>query len=158
MVDSFWRRGFATMVGGSRTPPWRPGCRCAPRTNGWRSPRRLPRAAIAEIERLRRQRLSGPQIARKLGRPVAAVGLVLRRRGLGRRAALEPRPAVIRCQRAGPGELLHIDPKKLGRIDGVGHRITGEPVAAAAGRSSTSPSTMPQRLAYSEIPPDARTA
>jgi leucine-zipper of insertion element IS481 len=91
-----------------------------------RSPRRLPAEVNAAIERLRRQRLSGPQIARRLGRPVSTIGLVLRRQGLGRLAALEPRPPVIRYQRANPGELLHIDTKKLGRIDGVGHRITGD--------------------------------
>ena len=51
-------------------------------------PLRLPAAVTAAIERLRRQRLSGPQIARRLG--------------LGKLAALEPRPPVIPCQRAGP--------------------------------------------------------
>jgi transposase InsO family protein len=94
-----------------------------------RSPRRLPAEVTAEIERLRRQRLTGPQIARRLGRPVATVGLVLRRLGLGRLAALEPRPPVIRYQRAGPGERLHLDTKKLGRIDGIGHRIRACPRA-----------------------------
>jgi transposase InsO family protein len=126
-----------------------------------RSPRRLPPAVTAEIERLRRQRLSGPQIARKLGRPVATVGLVLRRLGLGRRAALEPRPAVIRYQRAGPGELLHIDTKKLGRIDGVGHRITGErrgPRRHSGWEILHVAIDDAARLAYSEILPDERTA
>ncbi len=50
---------------------------------------------------------------------------MLRRRGLGRLAAVDPRPPVIRYQRERPGELIHIDIKKLGRIDGIGHRITG---------------------------------
>ena len=62
---------------------------------------------------------------RRLGMPVATVGLVLRRLGLGRLVALEPRPPVIRYERDGRGELLHLDTKKLGRIDGLGHRITG---------------------------------
>jgi transposase InsO family protein len=53
------------------------------------------------------------------------VGAVLRRRGLGRLAALAPKPPVIRYQRESPGELIHLDTKKLGRIDGIGHRITG---------------------------------
>ena len=126
-----------------------------------RSPRRLPREAIAEIERLRRQRLSGPQIARKLRRPVATVGLVLRRLGLGRRAALEPRPAVIRYQRAGPGELLHIDTKKLGRIDGVGHRVTGDrsgPRRHSGWEILHVAIDDAARLAYSEILPDERKA
>ena len=57
-----------------------------------RSPTRLDEAAEAEIEELRRQRLSGPAIARRLGRPLATVGVVLRRLGLGRLEALDPRP------------------------------------------------------------------
>ncbi|WP_137180726.1 IS481 family transposase [Roseomonas sp. AR75] len=91
-----------------------------------RSPARLPAAAEAEIEALRRRRLSGPAIARQLGRPVSTVGVALRRLGLGRLAALDPPRQVIRYERERPGELIHIDIKKLGRIDGIGHRITGE--------------------------------
>ena len=49
-----------------------------------RSPGRLPLKVTAEIERLRRERLSGPQIARRLGRPLSTVGAILRRLGLGR--------------------------------------------------------------------------
>jgi transposase len=83
-------------------------------------------ARVAEIERRRRQRLSGPAIARQLGMLVATVGGILRRLGLGKPAALEPKPPVVRYQREPPGELLHIDTKKLGRIAAVGHRITGD--------------------------------
>jgi transposase InsO family protein len=90
------------------------------------SPRRLDAAAEAEIVGLRRRRLSAPTIARRLGCPVSTVGRVLRRHGLGRLRALEPRPPVVRYQRERPGELLHLDSKKLGRITGVGHRITGD--------------------------------
>jgi transposase InsO family protein len=90
------------------------------------SPARLSSAAEAEIEVLRRQRLSGPAIARQLGRPVSTVGAALRRLGLGRLAALDPPRAVIRYERERPGELIHLDTKKLGRIDGIGHRITGD--------------------------------
>ena len=126
-----------------------------------RSPRRLPREVTAEIERLRRQRLSGPQIARKLGRPVATVGLVLRRLGLGRLAALEPRPAVVRYQRAGPGELLHLDTKKLGRIAGIGHRITGDRRDTKRGAGWETLHVAiddAARLAYSEVLPNERKA
>jgi transposase InsO family protein len=91
-----------------------------------RSPRRLPADVVAAIERLRRQRWTGPRIARAQGLPVSTVGAVLRRLGLGRLAALEPKPAVVRYERSAAGELLHIDSKKLGRIDGIGHRITGD--------------------------------
>jgi len=124
-----------------------------------RSPRRLPAEVTAEIERLRRQRLTGPQIARRLGRPVATVGLVLRRLGLGRLAALEPRPAVVRYQRANPGELLHIDTKKLGRIAGIGHRITGNRRDTRRGAGWEILHVAiddAARLAYSEILPDER--
>ena len=105
--------GRAALVDRSSAPQ-----RCTNRT----SPER-----IAEIEALRRQRLSGPVIARQLGMPVSTVGKVLRRLGLGRLAALEPQPPVVRYQRERPGELIHIDVKKLGRIAAVGHRITGDP-------------------------------
>ena len=91
-----------------------------------RSPHRLPAARIATIERLRRQRWSGPRIARALGQPVSTVGIVLRRLGLGRLSALEAKPAAVRYERRAAGELLHIDSKKLGRIDGLGHRVTGD--------------------------------
>lgn len=90
-----------------------------------RCPTRLPPETTAQIETLRRQRRSGPAIARQLGLPVSTVGLELRRLGLGRLRALDPRPEIIRYEREHPGELIHIDIKKLGRIDGVGHRITG---------------------------------
>jgi transposase InsO family protein len=91
-----------------------------------RSPSQLPAGVVATIERLRRQRWSGPRIARALGRPGSTVGRVLRRLGLGRLSALEPPPPVVRYERAAAGELLHLDSKKLGRIDGLGHRITGD--------------------------------
>jgi transposase InsO family protein len=91
-----------------------------------RSPTRLDGPPTAEIEALRRQRLTGPAIARRTGRPLSTVGVVLRRCGLGRLAALEPRPPIVRYEREHPGELIHIDIKKLGRIDGIGHRITGD--------------------------------
>jgi transposase InsO family protein len=90
-----------------------------------RSPHQLAPERLAEIERLRRQRMSGPRIAAALGLPGSTVGLVLRRLGLGRLSALDPKPPAVRYQRQRPGELIHIDTKKLGRIDGIGHRITG---------------------------------
>jgi transposase InsO family protein len=69
--------------------------------------------------------MSGPQIARALGMARSTVGLLLRRLGLGKLAALDPKPPVVRYEKATPGELIHIDIKSLGKIDGVGHRITG---------------------------------
>ena len=94
-------------------------------------PRRSPRQIRAALERriiaLRNRRRSGLQIADALGLPLSTVGAVLRRVGLGRLPSLTPRPPIVRYERDRPGELLHIDAKKLGRIvGGVGHRITGD--------------------------------
>jgi transposase InsO family protein len=69
--------------------------------------------------------MTGDRIARRLGLPRSTVGAVLRRIGLGRLKALDPPAPVVRYERERPGELLHLDTKKLGRIDGIGHRITG---------------------------------
>jgi transposase InsO family protein len=91
-----------------------------------RCPHRLAVERTAAVEQLRRQRLSGPAIARALGMARSTVGLMLRRLGLNRLALLEPRPPAIRYERERPGELIHIDIKTLGRIEGVGHRITGQ--------------------------------
>ncbi len=87
---------------------------------------RTPASLVAKVSELRRQRQSGPAIARALGLARSTVGVILRRLGLNRLALLEPRPPVIRYERARPGELIHIDIKTLGKIDGVGHRITGQ--------------------------------
>ena len=88
-----------------------------------RCPRRTPQPQIMQIERLRRQRMTGPAIARTLGMARSTVGLVLRRLGLGKLKALEPKLEVIRYERAAPGEMIHLDIKKLGKIKGVGHRF-----------------------------------
>ena len=90
-----------------------------------RRPTRLAPDQIARVEALRRQRMTSPMIARALGIALSTVGLILRRLGLNRLALLEPKPPAIRYERERPGELIHIDIKTLGRIEGVGHRITG---------------------------------
>jgi transposase InsO family protein len=90
-----------------------------------RSARRTPAERIGEIERLRRERLSGPAIARALGMARSTVGAILRRLGLGKLKALDPRPAVVRYERALPGELIHLDIKSLGKIARPSHRVTG---------------------------------
>lgn len=93
-------------------------------------PRRLyrptPQPIIEQIERLRRQRLTGKAIAAEVSVSPATVSRVLKRLGLNKLASLEPAEPVRRYEREHPGELIHIDIKKLGRIDGVGHRITGD--------------------------------
>ena len=80
---------------------------------------------VEEIERLRRQRWTGKQIAAETGVSPATVSRVLRRQGLNKLSALEPAEPVRRYEREHPGELIHLDIKKLGRIGSVGHRITG---------------------------------
>lgn len=89
------------------------------------SPRRAAPGLERRVAQLRAQRRSGPQIADRLGLPLSTAGDILRRLGLGRLPPLVPRPAVVRYERDHPGELLHIDVKKLARIVVVGHRITG---------------------------------
>ena len=91
-----------------------------------RCPRKLSPQRLAEIERLRRARMTGPAIARELGMPRSTVGLALRRLGLGRLKQLEPKPPVVRYERSRPGEMIHLDTKKLGRFAVPGHRATGD--------------------------------
>jgi transposase InsO family protein len=86
--------------------------------------RPTPAAAVERIVQLRRQRWSGKQIAHEVGTSPATVSRVLRRLGLNKLSALEPEP-IRRYEREHPGELIHLDIKKLGRIGSVGHRITG---------------------------------
>ena len=90
-----------------------------------RSPRQLAKKVVQRIERLRRRRLTGLEIAAQLELAVSTVSLWLRRLGLGRLRNLDPKPVVVRYEKKRPGELLHLDTKKLGRIKGIGHRITG---------------------------------
>lgn len=124
-------------------------------------PSRLAAETIVAIEALRRQRLSAPAIARQLGLAVSTVGLELRRLGLGRLRALDPRPAIIRFEREHPGELLHLDIKKLGRIDGVGHRITGDRTRQSSKRGTGWEYLHvaiddASRLAFTDLLPDER--
>lgn len=90
-----------------------------------RSPRRTHPMVVEEILRLRRRRQTGPQIACRVGSSPATVARILTREGLSRLKNLDPTVPVVRYQRDQPGELIHIDIKKLGRIQVIGHRITG---------------------------------
>ena len=124
-----------------------------------RSPRRLAPSVVREIERQRRLRRTGPRIARALGLPVSTVSLTLRRLGLGRLRALDPAEPVVRYQRDRPGELIHIDTKKLGRIDSPGHRVTGNRSRRSRGAGWEHLHVAvddASRLAYTEILPDER--
>jgi transposase InsO family protein len=85
-----------------------------------------PDAVVQRVEALRRERRTGAQIAIALAISPATVSRILRRLGLNDLKALEPAEPVRRYERKRPGELLHIDIKKLGRFERVGHRITGD--------------------------------
>jgi transposase InsO family protein len=91
-----------------------------------RSPRALRQRLCHRIIALRRQRRTGRLIVRQLGVSAASVSRVLRRARLSRWRDLQPAVPVVRYQREHPGELVHLDVKKLGRIRGIGHRITGD--------------------------------
>ena len=90
------------------------------------SPNQTSLATRASVEVLRRQRYTGKQIAIELGLSAATVSRILRRLGLNKIDALEPCEPVRRYERQRPGEMIHLDIKKLGRINGIGHRITGD--------------------------------
>jgi transposase InsO family protein len=126
-------------------------------------PRRLrkptPAEGVAEVERLRRQRWTGKQIAAEVGVSPATVSRILRRLGLNRIKALEPAEPVRRYERQHPGELIHIDIKKLGRFERIGHRITGDRQGKSRGigwefvHVSIDDAS---RLAFSQILPDEK--
>jgi transposase InsO family protein len=86
-----------------------------------------PAATVAKVEELRRRRFTGKQIAAEVGVSPATVSRILKRLGLNRIQALEPAEPIRRYERQHPGELIHLDIKKLGRFERIGHRITGDP-------------------------------
>ncbi len=129
-----------------------------------RIPRKTPPDRVEAITTLRRLRFTGAEISGTLGMPLSTVHAVLKRIGLGRLSRLEPTEPANRYQRQRPGELLHIDIKKLARIDGVGHAVTGTRRGQAKRRGArrigyeyvhvcVDDAT---RLAYVEVLPDER--
>jgi transposase InsO family protein len=85
-----------------------------------------PQPVVERIESLRRQRIPGKEIAAQLGVCAATVSRILKRLGLNKLSALDPAEPPRRYQRELPGEMIHIDIKKLGKFDQIGHRITGD--------------------------------
>jgi transposase InsO family protein len=94
------------------------------------APRRVAKRTAEErvvvIAALRRLRMTGAEIAETLSMPLSTVSTVLTRIGLGPLSRLEPAEPANRYERKRPGELLHIDVKRLGRIGRPGHRVNGD--------------------------------
>jgi transposase InsO family protein len=121
------------------------------------SPEQTPGELRELIERLRRQRWTGAEIAHALALSPATVARYLRRLGLARLRSLAPPPPVVRYEYRRAGGLVHVDIKKLGRIGRVGHRITGDRRSRMRGigwefvHVAVDDAT---RLAYVEVLPD----
>jgi transposase InsO family protein len=127
------RRGSANdaRTSGSRGGGPGTGCsRIGPRHRK-RIANRTPVRVVAAIEQLRRLRMTSTAIAAKLAMAVSTVGAVLSRIGLHRLSRLEPLEPPNRYCRRHPGELIHIDIKKLGRFRRPGHRVTGRTAKGA---------------------------
>jgi transposase len=133
-------------------------------------PHRTSRERVEAIEKLRRLFMTAAEIAEVLAMALSTVSAVLKRIGLGKRARLSPPEPPRRYERERPGELVHLDIKKLGRISarGAGHRVTGNRTsrhqATVAGKQrrltgwefvhvAVDDAT---RLAYAEVLPNER--
>ena len=124
-------------------------------------PRRLARGTdkriVDRVLALRHERLVAAAIAQKVQLPRSTVGAILRRHGLGRLKSVQPAEPVVRYERSSPGELLHVDIKKLGRIAGIGHRIHGDRATRTRGVGWEYVHVAVDdhsRLAYLEVLPD----
>lgn len=124
-----------------------------------RSPRAIaPGKALAIVE-LRRRRLTQARIAASLGVSASTVSRVLARAGLSKLSDLQPPEPVRRYEHAAPGELLHIDTKKLGRIERPSHRVTGnrrDSVEGAGWEFLFVAIDDHARIAFTEMYPDER--
>ena len=111
------------------------------------------------VEQLRRMKLIAWSIAERLDMAISTVGGILRRLGLGRLSALEPKEAVVRYERERPGELIHLDVKKLGRFKRPGKRVRKNRQTQNQGAGWEFVHVCVDdhtRLGYAEILPDER--
>jgi transposase InsO family protein len=124
-----------------------------------------PEESVEWIEILRRERRPASHIAKEVGVSPATVSRVLRRLGLNKLKALDPPEPVRRYERQMPGELLHIDIKKLGKFNQIGHRITGDRKRQSNARSRGEGPGWEfvhvciddaSRIAFSQIKPDEK--
>jgi transposase InsO family protein len=125
------------------------------------SPKATQQAVAEQIVVLRRQRFTGKHIAGLVAVSPATVSRVLKRAGLSRLKDIEPAEPVRRYERDKPGEMIHIDIKKLGRFDRVGHRITGDRTGQSNSRGIGWEFVHvciddASRIAFSQILPDER--
>lgn len=120
---------------------------------------RLPRHRHRQILRARRRRWSTTRIAEETGIALSTIIHLVRRHGLQRLPRLEPPRAIRRYEMSRPGELLHVDTKKLGRIGRIGHRIHGDRRTRVRGigwEALHVAIDAYSRVVYAEILPDER--
>jgi hypothetical protein len=118
-----------------------------------RIPHRTPETVVEAITALRRLRMTAAEIAEVLGLALSTVSLWCKRIGLGKRSRLEPPEPPNRYERKRPGELVHVDVKKLGRFVVAGKRVIGKRhTSAGAGWESCHVCVDDAtRLAYVEV-------
>jgi transposase InsO family protein len=123
-----------------------------------RVPSRTPAQRVEAIERLRRLRMTAAEIAELLGMALSTVSLWLRRIGLGKRSRLEPPEPPNRYQRSRPGELIHVDVKRLGRFRAAGKRVVSTRCRSQGAGWECCHVAVDDatRLAYVEVLPDER--
>src|ERR1700719_5046164 len=123
-------------------------------------PRRPTAPALVEQAiALRRQRLLMKSIAARLELSIATVSRLLKRAGLSRLSAFDPPPTIVRYEYPAPGDLLHLDTKKLGRFHRVGSRITGTHQKRSLGAGFEVAHVCiddHSRLSYAEVLPNER--
>ena len=125
-----------------------------------RSPRAISPAKALAIVELRHKRLTQARIAVALGVSCSTVGRVLARAGLSRLNDLQPTEPVVRYEHAAPGQMLHIDTKKLGRIERPSHRVTGnrrDSVDGAGWETLFVAIDDHARIAFTDMHPDEKT-
>jgi transposase InsO family protein len=171
LIDRVLRGGRVTAAASSvglserRAREWiRRGRAQEPLTDRSSRPRRtkrLPAETYEQVLQLRRQRMTLAKIAELVGIGISSVGRICRAHGLNRLRLIDAvlPPPVRRYEREWPGELLHIDIKKLGRFKDFGHRATGQRSFASEGcgweRLHVAIDDA-SRLTYAEILPDER--
>jgi transposase InsO family protein len=143
-----WRAGDHELLDRSSTPH--------------RVPRRTPVSVERTIEQLRRLRMTSTAIAAELAMAVSTVCAVFARLGLNRLSHLEPEEPPNRYERRHPGELVHLDIKKMTRFVRPGHRVTGRGVPGSRGQLRQGVELVHvaiddhSRVAYVEILPNER--